>query len=129
MRVCLLVSLATLLGACANNSFSGSGSDVAAEVSSSGSAGTDNSGTPSGTETGTSFIADGYYYSLQYKTACPHGGPISIILVSNSGSQAALTRQSCVDLSSPVFIDPKGIAGTNATTINYAGEIFILGQN
>lgn len=131
MRVFALVALGLSLGACANNNFSGSGSGSGgtSEPSVNTSGTVDTSGLPAGSGSGgTTVLYDGLYYSLQYKTACSDGGPIDIILISNSGSQAALTRQSCVNLGAPIALNLSGVVGSNATTISYAGTIFILGQ-
>ncbi len=126
----LALPLAISLGACSETSFSNSSSDSpsGSEVDSSadalGAAGTLPNGSGS-----SAFVADGRYYALLYKTACADFKPIAIILVSNSASQAVMTRQNCIDLSAPVAINPQNVLGMDNGLITHDGLIYVRDSN
>lgn len=117
------------LGACANNSFSASTAQLPSESSLGVPAGeVDNTGAISNSSGSAPFVPDGLYYALEYRQACSDGGPIAIILISSSSSQAAMTRQSCVNLSAPRMLNIQNIQGAVGGLFSHEGLIYINGN-
>lgn len=128
-RVFSFLIMAMCIGACAKNSFSNSSAGTPTELDSGSSTPeTDIAGLPQN-GSGSQFIADGQYYSLAYKTACADNGAISVILVSNSSSQAVMTRQGCVNLAVPITLNIQNIQGMVGGLISLEGELFIRNSN